>query len=386
MLLSIWVILFLLISIEKNIVDESDCKLLKFYNQLTTFNSLYTRDELHQMSEKYVICRLKKGPIKSYKFSQTMTPNQINSIHYQNFDKIIVNVPKNYKFYKNSFNMNFDAYNIVPIDMGPITKVSGLCFTNITSDVFIYGDSDIMYNHNNFDSLTQFVNDETVFSSHGGMYLDNSRFSSYSFDVFESVFKIKNLFVKSDILYGFSGVVLTKFVLNLFCQQKYYLKFILCPACFTVDDEVMSRFFLDNDVNMISNSFQNVILTTEESEKNLLSNKLFYPAHKKHCFECLDLKSSNKLIRILTNLSGERRVELNELISLGYNIDIINESDVIMYFYYFIQVCTNQQIYLIKDVIHLKVIELIVQFEVSAVHISCFDSLTDMMIKYNQLL
>jgi len=238
----------------------------------------------------------------------------------------IINIPKEYRYYDYdsndlkhfTSNNGHVSVNIIPIDLGPGSKIFGLC--NVFDDVkeiIIYLDDDIEYS---FSQLRQMAHikqqhPNVILGTLGGIWNGgrwDTKLNTIGVDLIEWAYNIRNpkCFHEVNVIYGFGAVIMSKDQLWELCNINYLDQLTNCPSCFYVDDEWVSYNLNQSGNRLLTTRIHNPILELDQSEVNQDSYRMNYQVAAHNCESCLN---------------GVRKVTRSKLIIMSF---FINEKSV----------------------------------------------------------
>jgi hypothetical protein len=248
-------------------LDQGDnvCKNLKEFNiKLKTFSIISTHDNLIKEAKINVVSKIKKLFSSKIYISMTSVPSRfthlpeiIKNLKLQTtaFEKIILNIPKEYKRYPGEhilpeeiINDEKVYINYIDVDLGPISKiipVKDLDFIN-NMDLIFTVDDDVEYSSN---LLQKFVKEfereqnEYVITGRGLSIKNNKAFGD-----------IKPI---TRFLQGFSGCLYRKAYIKDFSEE--YINIILNNRESFVSDDIILSLWLEK---------QNIKIKNLKLEKN----------------------------------------------------------------------------------------------------------------------
>jgi hypothetical protein len=184
-----------------------------------------------------------KETFKSVIISLTTIPDRVDLALWDQFSRlnfikqIILNLPKSTKKLIKTQNKKITV-NLTP-DLGPITKIFGLCLKNNydLDQIVTIIDDDILYDLQNYEKLINSYDGKSVITGVGGFY-DNGY-------TFHPGFWSNRV----DILMGFSSYTLTIKHVNTLCEYDL-VKIMEISECRQVDDDIISLIFNENDISI----------------------------------------------------------------------------------------------------------------------------------------
>jgi hypothetical protein len=260
------------ITIDNNPADEHLTHLISFYNCLEI--------KPHTSIDKKVTFSLTSIPPR-YKYLKDL---QLNSIVTQ----IIVNIPKTFRYYhSDDLKLDMIDVNMIDNDIGPGQKIIGLCqnINLIKNDVIVYGDDDVVYDLSKIRDMSKFVEDDIILGGHGGFYtgINDQNLSFLGYPYLMLRFKLPVCFINSDVLMGFSGVMLTKNTLKKLCDCPRLLNMKSKKECYFVDDDWLSDSYKKCGMKVISNPEYILSKDVSRSESDGWSNRAKYHNSRKEC-------------------------------------------------------------------------------------------------------